>query len=230
MSKRSYSDIVDVKTPMSPMFTPFKSSQRRRSTSSYRFRASQLKIFNDPIHQSIKMEGLCLRIIDTVEFQRLHHLKQLGVCDYVFRGATHSRFIHSLGVAHLAEKLICHLRDKQPELNITESDILCVKVAGLCHDLGHGPFSHVFDGVFMRKMHPHGVPDPENTDKLKEWKHEEGSVYMLRHILECNEIFVEDYGLNQDDVIFIEEMILGNSLLKIVFILLVFRINNLFFF
>ena len=108
--------------------------------------------FNDPIYETIEMEGLCKRIIDTPQFQRLEHLKQLGVCNYVFRNASHSRFIHSLGVAHLAEKLILEIQKNQSYLDITESDILCVKVAGLCHDLGHGPFSHVFDGVFMKRM------------------------------------------------------------------------------
>jgi hypothetical protein len=88
------------------------------------------KTFNDPIHKHIKLEGLCLRIVDTYQFQRLHSLKQLGVCDYVFRGATHSRFTHSLGVAHLAEKLARALMTRQPELGLTEVDIACIKVAG----------------------------------------------------------------------------------------------------
>jgi len=76
----------------------------------------------------------------------MHGLKQLGVCDWVFRGATHTRFEHSLGVAHLAEKVLRGIQEKQSDLNITETDVTCVKVAALCHDLGHGPFSHVFDG------------------------------------------------------------------------------------
>jgi HD-GYP domain-containing protein (c-di-GMP phosphodiesterase class II) len=102
-------------------------------------------IFNDPIHGNITMSGLCLRIIDTKEFQRLRNLKQLGTCDYVFPGATHSRFSHSIGVAYYAELLLKNLKENQPYLNITPADILCVKVAGLCHDLGHGAFSHVFE-------------------------------------------------------------------------------------
>jgi HD-GYP domain-containing protein (c-di-GMP phosphodiesterase class II) len=92
--------------------------------------------FKDPIHLFIPMSGLCLKIIDTPEYQRLHHLKQLGACDYVFRGAHHSRFEHSLGVAHLAEKLAKNIKEAQPYLGISDIDVLCVKVAGLCHDLG----------------------------------------------------------------------------------------------
>ena len=105
-------------------------------------------IFNDPVHGNIPMDGLCLKIIDTKEFQRLRYLKQLGTCDYVYPGATHSRFSHSIGVAYLSEVVLKNLKANQTYLNITPIDILCVKVAGLCHDLGHGAYSHVWE-VFM---------------------------------------------------------------------------------
>ena len=186
--------------------------------------------FNDPVHEMIEMHGLCKAIIDTPEFQRLEYLKQLGVCNYVYRNATHSRFIHSLGVAHLAEKLAIEIKKNQPYLEITESDITCVKVAGLCHDLGHGPFSHVFDGIFMKRMYPRGVPDIKN-DSIKGgnssnnekdiqekgneqlfWRHEDGSSMMFNHILIANDIRLEDYDLDPAvDKLFIEEMIRGTE-------------------
>ena len=56
-------------------------------------------------------------------------------------------------VCHLAGELVCSLRMRQPELNITGKDVLCVQVAGLCHDLGHGPLSHAFEG-YIRKVRP----------------------------------------------------------------------------
>ena len=52
-------------------------------------------------------------------------------------------------VSYLAGEFIESLQRRQVELNITASDVLCIKIAGLCHDLGHGPFSHMFDGLFM---------------------------------------------------------------------------------
>ena len=145
--------------------------------------------------------------MDTPQFQRLRHLKQLGTCVYVFPSATHSRFEHSLGVAHLSQRVCQELDKNQPELHITKADILCVKVAGLCHDLGHGPFSHVFDGVFIKAMFPDGLKNKDGSV----WRHEDGSVQMFRYILEDNDINLHEYGLSDVDKILIEEIIMGTK-------------------
>ena len=71
---------------------------------------------------------------------------------YVFPTGTHKRFEHSIGTAYLALKVAKRLRKKQPELGIDERDLQCVAIAGLCHDLGHGPYSHLFDGPFLNKI------------------------------------------------------------------------------
>ncbi|XDV16830.1 hypothetical protein PO909_016361 [Leuciscus waleckii] len=113
-----------------------------------------MKIFNDPIHGQIEMHPLLVKIIDTPQFQRLRHIKQLGTKYLVFPGATHTRFEHSIGVAYLAECLLRSLHDNQPKLNITKQDFLCVQIAALCHDMGHGPFSHLFDGMFIPEVRP----------------------------------------------------------------------------
>jgi len=162
-----------------------------------KYSKEQESTFNDPIHGNITMDGLCLKIIDTKEFQRLRKLMQLGTCSYVYYGATHTRFEHSIGVSHFAGKVARNLQQAQPALNITEEDILCVKVAGLCHDLGHGPFSHVFDGVFIPRV------DPNTT-----WRHEDGSVQMLQFLLKKNRI---EHDLCPQDVLFIEEIIAGTK-------------------
>ena len=98
----------------------------------------------DPIHGDIIIDPLAKRIIDTEEFQRLRYIKQLGCCYHVFPGACHNRFEHSLGVYHLAKEYIKILNtDNQ----FTEKDELCISVGALIHDLGHGPYSHLFDDL-----------------------------------------------------------------------------------
>eukprot|EP00117_Sycon_ciliatum_P003898 scpid93023/ scgid8498/ SAM domain and HD domain-containing protein 1; Dendritic cell-derived IFNG-induced protein; Monocyte protein 5 len=158
------------------------------------------KVFNDPVHGHIELDSLLMRIIDTPQFQRLRDIKQLGGAYFVFPGASHNRFEHSIGVSHLAGCLVGKLRQRQPSLKINDVDVLCVKLAGLCHDLGHGPFSHMFDAQFIPMV-----------DSQSDWRHEDASVNMLRHMIEVNELqqaFFER-GISEQDVIFIEEMIAG---------------------
>ncbi|XP_062418113.1 deoxynucleoside triphosphate triphosphohydrolase SAMHD1-like [Pungitius pungitius] len=161
------------------------------------------KVFNDPIHGHMEMHPLLVKIIDTPQFQRLRHIKQLGGVYYVFPGASHNRFEHSLGVAHLAGELVRALQQRQKKLKITPRDILCVQIAGLCHDLGHGPFSHMFDKKFIPKARP-GY----------KWKHEKASVDMFDHMVKVNDLEAEmkkkEHGLElPDDLYFIKELIAG---------------------
>jgi HD superfamily phosphohydrolase len=137
-----------------------------------------MKIFSDIIHGVIELSNTAIKIIDTPEFQRLRNIKQLGTCNYVFTNANHSRFEHSIGVAHLSKRMLFHFKNAQPTLNITDSDILCVELAGLCHDLGHGPFSHVFDNEFIplyKSLHKKHIPDEYR-------EHEDRSIALLKQI------------------------------------------------
>ena len=104
-----------------------------------------MKQIYDPVHGFIQLTPLMINIIDTPEFQRLRDLKQLGATYLVFPSATHTRLEHSLGVAHLAGETMRALHTSQPELHITPRLIELVQIAGLIHDLGHGPFSHLYD-------------------------------------------------------------------------------------
>ncbi|XP_041655360.1 deoxynucleoside triphosphate triphosphohydrolase SAMHD1-like [Cheilinus undulatus] len=157
----------------------------------------QFKVFNDPIHGHIELHPLLVKIIDTPQFQRLRNIKQLGAVYFVYPGASHNRFEHSIGVAYLAGELVKALQTRQLELEINEKDILCVQIAGLCHDLGHGPFSHLYDQKFLPKA------------GRGEWKHEQGSIDMFNHMVKSNNLepVMEELGLEPDDIVFIKEMI-----------------------
>ena len=116
--------------------------------SSKRRRLNPTTIF-DPVHREYELPAAIVDIINTEPFQRLRRLKQLGTAHWVWLGATHTRFEHSISVAYLAGYLAKSLQRKQPELDITDRQVLLVQLAGLLHDVGHGPFSHVFDDAFL---------------------------------------------------------------------------------
>ena len=110
---------------------------------------SSSTVINCPIHGFITLSPRMLSIVDTPEFKRLHNLRQLGVAYIVYPSANHTRFEHSLGVAHLAKLLIKNLQTNQPELCINNNQVELVQIAGLIHDLGHGPFSHLWDEYML---------------------------------------------------------------------------------
>lgn len=102
------------------------------------------KIINDPVHGFIKIPSTFIYdIIEHPIFQRLRRIKQLGLTSYVYPGATHSRFQHALGAAHLMGMAIQNIRLKG--LKITEKEAEAATIAILLHDIGHGPFSHALE-------------------------------------------------------------------------------------
>lgn len=128
--------------------------------------ASYSKLFGCNVHNAIRVSPMALKIIDTPEFQRMRGIKQLGLCYLIYPAAVHTRFEHSLGVYHLAGKMLEKIQQQYPDREydipelggkqkLTTKIVECIKIAGLCHDLGHGPFSHVFDDKLLEKSsHP----------------------------------------------------------------------------
>jgi len=144
------------------------------------------RLIKDAIHGSIELDPVLAAIIDTPQFQRLRNIKQLGTSYWVYPSASHNRFEHSIGTSYLCGKFITILKEKHPHL-ITDMDVLCIKIAGLCHDMGHGPFSHVFDGPY-KKLIASKCKDEEKSRKIREWNHEEQSCKMFDHMIAENEM------------------------------------------
>jgi len=164
----------------------------------------------DPIHGSIQVSNLESSVVNTPHFQRLRRIKQLGNVHLVFPGAMHTRFAHGLGAMHIAGKMFDALfraalakpgNDRWlRELRAT------VRLAGLLHDVGHGPFSHAFESCLRKiskgKLVPCKVSDlGEDMQIPHEWihgnkssfysadlKHEHYSFAIIKHILKQVEI------------------------------------------
>jgi hypothetical protein len=148
---------------------------RRMINQSERGDCSKTTVISDSVHKHIEVPEICQAILDTPQFDRLRNIRQLGTTHYVYPCAKHSRFEHSVGVMYLAGRFIERLRLLYPECCDTK-DQLCVMIAGLCHDLGHGPFSHLWED-FMKEARPE-----------RKWSHEESSLKMLDFLIEENNL------------------------------------------
>jgi len=112
-------------------------------------------ILRDPVHGLVVFDGavgsLVESLLATREVQRLRHIRQLGLTSYVFPGGEHSRFAHAVGSAHVMVRLLSRLREIETALpseqRVDARDHLDAVAAALLHDLGHGPFSHLFEQV-----------------------------------------------------------------------------------
>lgn len=107
---------------------------------------SETKVLKDPVHSYIHINyEVIWNCLDSKEFQRLRRIRQLGGDFQVYPTAEHSRFSHSLGVYEIVRRMVTEIKSLSVELS--EYDKICVMLAGLLHDVGHGPFSHAFEHV-----------------------------------------------------------------------------------
>ena len=107
----------------------------------------------DPIHGYVYITETEKKLIDSFPVQRLHRLRQLAGAEYVYPGANHTRFEHSIGVMHLAGRLA---ETSYLSQYLSEDEVQKVRIAALLHDVGHGSFSHVFEHLlvkFLNKTH-----------------------------------------------------------------------------
>ena len=109
------------------------------------------RIFHDPIHKEIIIDSdkpeelMIMQLIETLSFQRLRRIKQLGAASLLFHGAESSRFTHSIGVFCVARKIYRRLVEIKPEFSQYKFTLFG---AALLHDLGHGPLSHTSEVIF----------------------------------------------------------------------------------
>ena len=137
------------------------------------------KIINDPVFGFLNIpDGVLFTILQHPYMQRLNRIRQLGLSFFVYPGAMHSRFLHSLGVMHLMHEAITSLCEKG--VDITEKEATAAMAAILMHDVGHGPFSHVFEEAGML---PAGM------------SHEDISLMMMEEIKEEFRTSAVNYGL-----------------------------------
>jgi len=141
--------------------------------------------FKDDIHGQVLMEKKYLPYIDNRIFQRTRNLKQLGFTHYVFHGATHTRFEHSIGVFHITNKMCDFLKIKEENKEL-------INLGALCHDLGHGAYSHVYES-YIRKYH-----NPM-------YDHEQMSLFLFDKMIDENHIDLDKPKIN-----FVHDVITGN--------------------
>lgn len=155
----------------------------------------------DPIHGFVTLNDWERDIINHPVFQRLRRIRQLGMTDMVYPGATHTRFEHSLGVMHVATRMFDHIVERRldflkNELSFTEGglekDRVFVRLSSLLHDVGHAPFSHAADEL-MDKDKTTGRP----------YKHEHYSAAAAKFLMTD---VIEKHPLNQNYGIRAEEI------------------------
>lgn len=117
--------------------------------------AHEFEVVRDPLWNTIRIDPTALRLIDTPQFQRLRHIRQLGLAHLVYPGATHTRFDHALGVYHLARWATALLAERGELERVDPTDCRLVPYAALLHDIGHYPFSHALEELSADRVPGH---------------------------------------------------------------------------
>ena len=149
------------------------------------------KIVRDPVHDVIafRMEkpadALLFRLLNAAEVQRLRRIRQLGMTGLAYPGADHSRYSHSLGVMQTARRMLEHLGASFPLDEVKQTVCLA---AALLHDLGHGPFSHVFErvsGMNHEELTRLVIEDPDSEVHRLLAEHDGQLPQLVANLLAC---------------------------------------------
>jgi len=152
----------------------------------------EFEVIRDPLWNTIRLDRDAVRIIDTPAFQRLRHVKQLGLAYLVYPGATHTRFDHALGVFHLTRRALTLLQERGELAGVDPMECRIVPYAALLHDIGHYPFSHALEELDAERV-------PEHHEALTARFLQSGD---LRDVLE---------GIAPDGPAMVERLIRGAS-------------------
>ena len=162
------------------------------------------KTIYDVIHGHITFSKIMWDIIDTPQFQRLRNLRQLSISHFIYPGNNHTRFEHCLGTGFLSKDLINRCFDIISDKNFDNEKMdkneigyykECVSIAGLCHDIGHGPFCHSFEVIL-------------NHLNIKDWDHEKFGGEIIQYLIDENNI----EGIDRDELKMINSLIEGSIL------------------
>lgn len=121
----------------------------------------------DSIHDYIDLDELESSLVDTEPYQRLRWIKQLGSANLVYPGANHTRLEHSIGVSHLVKQMAS-------QSDVPKDEIPLVSIAGLLHDLGHSPYSHLADELPFGKDHVEVTQDIINSSQISDILSDQG--------------------------------------------------------
>lgn len=175
---------------------------------------AKLRTIRDAVHGFVELDETEWKVVQSAAFQRLRDVHQLGMGHMVYPGANHTRFEHSIGCVHVASRLIDRLvKDtevrerwygllgRNPE---QRHDALrrIIRLAALLHDVGHAPFSHAGEGLFVPPdIALEGIEDSERGKLLKKYSHE----YMSARLIRDNSIasHVTDGGIDIEHVIWV---------------------------
>lgn len=177
----------------------------------------------DNVHGFIYYTEAEEKVMNTLLFKRLQSIKQLSIVNWVFPGSEHTRYIHSLGVMYIADKIAL-------KLGLTVSERKIVRMAGLLHDIGHYPLSHVCefpykkglesfqDDSFCNKINQKvkfdidsmdGVLNSQYMEQSTGYHHEKIGADIVCSNEEIRKIIIEECGEETPDII--ADMIIGNT-------------------
>lgn len=138
-----------------------------------------MKTITCTIHGIITLPDYIVKIIDSIEFQRLRNIKQLGFCSYVYPNANHTRFEHSLGTYNITRMMTQKISNLDPNreyfvdiysknIKLDEHYASCIEIAGLLHDVGHGPYGHFFDDIVLENYNGPNKKHEERSEIILE--------------------------------------------------------------